>query len=346
MGLGFIATALFMPLAASAHEVYVLGKATIINDVFSASPNPFTLISSHQYQFFFWGFIVFVAVTTVFFVSMTHRLEEWCYPFLQRMKRWAPLVARVTLGACLIASGYHSALYGPEIPLDSLVGAHYSILIELGLYITGVLIVVGLCTRLAAFVAMVLFAIGIYAYGAYMLTYANYVGEMLVVFLLGGGKWSVDSMLAKRNTVGEVAAASQRRFKRLEPYAFLALRVLFGVSIAFAAFYAKYLHSNLALDLIEKYYLTNFFHFEPLFIVLGACIVEILIGIFFALGFEIRHTSLFFMFWITLSLLYFGESVWPHLILVGVNISLFMYGYDKFTVQGRFFSRGKYEPVL
>lgn len=337
---------LFAPLIASAHEVYVLDKATIMNDILSASPNPFAFISSHQYQFFFWGFIVFLVVTTVFFISMTRRFEEWCYPFLQRMKRWAPLVARVTLGACLIASGYNSALYGPEIPIDSLVGASYGIFIELGLYITGALIVIGLFTRLAAFVSMVLFAIGIYAYGAYMFTYANYMGEMLVVFLLGGGTWSVDSMLAKRNSAWEFEAASSGRFKRIEPYAFLALRVLFGVSIAFAAFYAKYLHSNLAVDLITKYHLTDFFHFEPLFIVLGACIIEILIGVFFALGFEIRHTSLFFMFWIMLSLLYFGESVWPHLILVGVNISLFMYGYDKFTVQGRFFSRGKYEPVL
>ncbi len=88
------------------------------------------------------------------------------------------------------------------------------------------------------------------------------------------------------------------------------------------------------------------FHFEPLFIVLGACIVELLIGAFFIFGIEIRHTVLFFLFWLFLSLLYFGEAVWPHLVLVGVLLSLFCHGYDKLSLEGYYFKRDKREPVF
>jgi hypothetical protein len=306
------------PAGAGAHEVYVLSPAQIEHDIATPSPNPFDAFATNQFQFYLWGFIAFVLVTTVFFASITHRFEVLFEPYLSRLRPWAPLVARVTLGACLIASAYNSALFGPELPLSDF--GPYAVVMQGALYLSGILILVNLWTRLGALIALGIFAVATILYGFYILTYINYLGEVLLaLFLL-------------RPTY--------------ERYAFLALRVCFGISVAFAALYAKLLHSNLALSTISEYNLTQFFHFDPLFIVLGACIIEILIGIFFIIGFEIRHTALFFLFWIFLSLIYFGESVWPHLILVGVNVALFMYGYDELTVEGRYFNRGKLQPFL
>ena len=57
------------------------------------------------------------------------------------------------------------------------------------------------------------------------------------------------------------------------------------------------------------------------------------VGLFFLLGLEVRFAALFLLFWLSLSLLYFGEAVWPHIILAGVAIAIFMHGYDKYTVQ-------------
>lgn len=310
------------PLFASAHEVYVLTPETIAADIAAPSPNPFDAFATNQFQFFFWGFLAVVLVTTVFFASITHRFELFFEPYLSPLRRWAPLVARVTLGVCLIASAYNHALFGPELPLRDFGGLLW--LMQGTLYASGVLILCGWYVRPAAVAAMAVFLAGVALYGVYMLNYANYLGEMLVVFLL----------------------ATTLSTKRLEPLAFLMLRIGFGVSVAFASVYAKFVHSNLALSTVEQYQLTNFFHFDPLFIVLGACIIEVLMGIFFIIGFEVRHTALFFLFWIFLSLLYFGESVWPHLVLVGVNAALFMYGYDKYTVEGRYFIKGRLQPFL
>ncbi len=157
-----------------------------------------------------------------------------------------------------------------------------------------------------------------------MLGYANYLGE-LILFVILGGQW----------------------FPKLEKYAFLILRICFGASLIFASFYAKFIHSNLALQTVNDYHLTDYFHFPPLFLVLGAFCVEALIGLCLALGLEIRFMTLLFTFFLTLSILFFGESVWPHLILFGVNIALFCHGYDKYTLESKFFQRRRYgEPVL
>lgn len=313
------ACALLAPAAnVLAHEVYVLTPDTIARALSTDSPNPFDAFSTNRFQFFLWGFIAFVVVSTVFFASITHRLELFFEPYLTRLRPWATTVARLTLGACLLLSAYFGALFGPELPLSDFGG--WGVLLQLALFVSGALILFNVYVREGALLALGVFAAGAFMYGWYALTYLNYLGEILLaLFLLR---------------------------PQLERYGFLLVRVTFGASVIVAALYAKLMYSNLALATIEEYHLTNFFHFDPLFIVLGACIIEILIGIFIMVGFEIRHTALFFLFWIFLSIGYFGESVWPHLILIGVNVALFMYGYDELTVEGKLFNRGPLQPFL
>ena len=317
---------LFTPVLVFAHEVYVLDKATILHDILSSSPNPFSQIAEDPQLFIFWGIIGIILVTTVFAMSISHWFETIFSPFLNRLKPYAAPIARVTLGVCLIASAYNFALFGPELPLTDF-GA-IAVPIQLALYISGILCLVGLWTRVAGLLALTIFLVGVAQYNFYMFTYANYLGEILFSIILGSGLFSLDRMFSIQSNFLPTLQ------KIIEPLAFPILRLLFGMSVAFASYFAKFTHSQLALDVVHEYHLTNFFHFEPLFIVLGACIVEILIGIFIAFGFEIRHTALFFLFWIFLSLLYFGESVWPHLVLVGVLLSLFCQGSDRYSVDG------------
>jgi uncharacterized membrane protein YphA (DoxX/SURF4 family) len=124
------------------------------------------------------------------------------------------------------------------------------------------------------------------------------------------------------------------------------LRILFGTALIYASAYAKIIYNNLALFTVEKYHLDHILGFEPHFLVLGAAIVEVLIGLFFILGIELRFTALFFLFWLTLSLIFFGEVVWPHLMLIGIPIAYICYGYDQYSLEGWLFRKKKYAPVL
>lgn len=327
------AALLTMPAFASAHEMYVLSSGTIATDLATTSPNPFLAVLTSPGQFLFWAFLALVVISTVFFISISDRLENALAPFLQRAKPNAEPVARLTLGIGLVASAFHLSLFGPELPL--VVFGPYAEVLALALFASGALILLGIFTRFAALIGLAVFLCGALQFGAYMFNYSGYAGAFLFAFVLGGGRFSLGGWDLP---LGQWAS-------RLKPYAFPILRISFGMGIIFAAFYAKFLHSSLALDTVLQYRLIDYFHFDPLFIVLGAFLVEMLIGLFFVFGFQIRHTALFFLFWLVLSLLYFGEAVWPHALLFGVNIALILHGYDRYSIGG-LFKRGGREPVL
>ena len=178
-----------------------------------------------------------------------------------------------------------------------------------------------------------------------MLTYTNYLGEIAVLLLVGAHRVSVEHSIDTARP-RFWALFTDHLYAWWSKYSFLILRVSFGISLIYASFYAKFLHSNLAYTVAIKYDLMQYFPFDPSFLVLGAAIVEMLLGIFFILGIEIRFTAIFLNVFLILSLLYFGEVVWPHIILFGIPAAFFMYGYDKYSIEGYFFKEGDREPVF
>ncbi len=195
-----IALVAALPALASAHEVYVLDTATIMRDIANPSPNPLVMIVQQPHLFVFWAIVGGILVSTVFAMSITHWFETTFNPMLNRLKRWAAPIARVTLGSCLIASAYHGALFGPELPFSDF-GA-FGAVISLSLYASGVLILAGLFTRAAGALALLVFIASVARYEAYMLTYANYLGEIAFVMILGGGRLTLDSLIGIRATSG------------------------------------------------------------------------------------------------------------------------------------------------
>lgn len=325
---------------ASAHEVYVLGQEEIDTILRTDSPNPFLAAGAHEIQFFTWGFIVAMIITIVFFVSITRPIEEMLDPILFRLKKKLGfIIVRVTIGLALMASGYYHALFGPELPLADMFGAYTNVASTI-LIIIGFFILVGLMTRLAGIAALLIAVLGVYHYGTYIFTYSNYIGDIIFVGFLGAHIWSFDKHVLRLHGI----IKSAERFA--EKFAFLLLRVTFGFSLIYASVFAKFVHSELALRTVLDYNLTNYFHFDPLFIVLGAGIIEVTIGFFIIVGFEVRFASLFLMVFLTLSLVYFGEAVWPHIVLFGGALALFVHGYDRYSIEGYFFKDAGHEPIL
>jgi len=309
---------------ASAHEVYVLSPIQITQAI---GIPPFDMVAVAEQnlgQFTFWAFISILVVFVVFFSSISRFLEKKFDPFFLKIKKYAPAIARVTVGVSFLAAAYYQASYGPELPLAPAYGIFTPVITGI-LVVIGILIIFNLYTKWAAGVALCLFGYAVYRNGWYMLTYTNYLGE-IIVLLLG-----IEMMKAG---------------KKLSRYGFLIIRVCFGVSLIFASAYAKIIYNNLGLFTVEKYHLDKILGFEPHFLVLGAAIIEILIGTFIILGIEIRFASAFFLFWLSLSLVFFGEVVWPHIILIGIPIALICYGYDKYSIEGYFFKKDGREPVF
>jgi len=342
---GFAAA--LLPLTASAHEVYVLTPQEIAAATAAPAFNMWAVFLSNQYQFYFWALIAAITVFIVFGVSLVRPLERLIDPLIGRGRRFAPAIARITVGVSFIAAAYYQATYGPELPLAPTYGALAPLITAL-LLAMGACIILGIWTRIAALAALLLFAFSAYVHGSYMLTYTNYLGEILVLLLIGAHHGSVEgpvSRLKIRNAFDALA-------RRLAPYSFAIIRVAFGISLLYASVYAKVIHNNLALDVAtlplagHSGSIAQAFGLEPHFLVLGAAIVEAVVATFFMLGIEIRFTSIFLEFWLSLSLWYFGETVWPHVILIGIPLAFILYGYDKYSIEGYFFRKQPLEPWL
>ncbi|MBI5457949.1 hypothetical protein HY971_04485 [Candidatus Kaiserbacteria bacterium] len=344
IGLGRMAGVCFpllLPTIASAHEVYVLDPSAVAAGMATASPNPFTAYSGNELSFFFWGFIVFVTTLTILFVSLFRVFERLADPLLFSLKQWAHPLVRLTVGACLLSFGIAGKLYGTEIDTGGLFGS-WGVVMQALFVLGGVVTIAGIYVRTVAILSLTVYAYAASALGWYVLTYADHLGSYLLLLVLGAGSWSLENFLHR----GYLPHPMRRYLQPFVPFAFPVMRVLFGFGLIFAAVYAKFIHTQLALDVVQQYHLTTYFPFDPLFIVLGALIIESAAGLMMLLGIEIRWTALFLVFWLTLSLLYFQEAVWPHLILFGLGIALFFHGYDRYSLEGRFFKRHGIEPVL
>lgn len=330
--------AFLAPLAAYAHEVYVLTPEEIAEAAQTPSWSEPAAILGNLSSFGFWAFIGALLVFVVFGISIIRPVERRLAPVFARLRPYAVLVGRITIGLSFLASAYHQATYGPELSLAANFGALAPV-VTAAMVVIGLAVLFGFYVRTAAIAGLALFAVGIAQHGLYMLTYATYPGELLLLLILGGHHGT------SRHDAPSLA-------KRLAPYSFLILRVGFGVSLLYASLYAKIVHNNLALAVASlplaghASSLASVLGFEPHFLVVGAAIVEATIATFFILGIEIRFTSLFLLFWLTLSLLYFGESVWPHVVLIGIPLAFICWGYDRYSLEGYFFKRGAREPVL
>jgi len=342
---------LFNPVIASAHEVYVLTPAQITQAIGTPPFNMITVIQDNLHEFIFWAFVTILVIFCIFFISIIRFLERWIDPLFIKLRPYAPFVARVTVGISFLAAAYYQASYGPELPLVNTYGSLTG-LITVILIIIGLLTIVGFYARIAAFIALVMYVIAVWFHGWYMLTYINYMGEIIVLLALGAHNLSLDNFFMKKKTakIAPTKTASPTILTKITNWisarSFAILRVCFGISLIFASAYAKVIYNNLGLFTVMQYHLDKLLGFEAHFLVLGAAIIEILIGTFIILGAEIRFAALFFEFWLMLSLSFFGEVVWPHIILIGIPIALVMYGYDNYSIEGWFFRKKKYEPIL
>ncbi len=316
------------PAIAYAHEVYVLTPEKVESAISTPSFSGLEVAFSNADQFMFWAFIGLFVVLTVFFVSLWHWFEDHTAPLFAKIRPYAPAVARITLGISLLSAAYYNALFGPELSLPEVFGT-WTLFIRITLAVMGLMLLLNFYTWVAAAGMLVLFGIEVLTHQWYMLTYVNYFGLAIALILFSG-------------------VALSNYFKQ---YSMLILRVCFGVGLIYSSFYAKILHNNLALQIAElplaghSYGVAHYLGFEPHFLVLGAAIIELIIGIFFIIGMEIRWTALFMLFWLTLSFLYFGETVWPHFVLIGIGITLFCHGYDRYSVEWSLLKRFGRKPV-
>jgi hypothetical protein len=339
----FFRTGVFLGLTSPqfvfAHEVYVLDQAEISRAITQGPLNLFAVAQSERNQFFTWMFIILAVVFVVLGVSFIRSLGKKLNPIFIKIKPYADHILQITLGVAVLAAAHHGVLFGPELPLQDLFQGH-ALFARLTLYITGSCILFGVYPRIGALGIIALYFLSYFGFGGvYMLSYAIYAGIALMIVLFGAGYSTIKYVPTFSDTWTNFLYELHKR-------KYFILRVIFAGSLAFAAIYAKFLHGSLALTVVSKYNLTDYFPFDPAFIVLGAFMIEMLIGVFYLIGFELRFTSIVLLVFLGLSLNFFNEILWPHYIIIGTAIAMFFHGYDDYAIERLLYKKDGMEPVL
>jgi hypothetical protein len=322
--------ALFVPAFVSAHEAYVLPYNTFWNGMGeAASGHAFAALENrHDLKIT----LIIVAATLIALVLnllfRRTRLGARLHAWPERFSKYGTHFVRITLAVAFFFSAWSGSYLGPELHSDLF---PHSGLLRIALFILAGMIALGVFTELAALASIGIFLYSLHVFGPYMLTYLNYFGEFVVLLLFGLRAFSLDRYL-----FGPV-----KRFRNFKKYETTIVRVFYGLALIYAAINVKLLHPAITLDVVNTWHLTRFhwlFPSDPLLVTLGAGVVETVIGLFILFGFEMRLTVLVSLFYITLSLLYFRELVWPHLLLYGISFNLIVQP-ENFTLDHLFFRR-------
>ncbi len=302
------------PHSAHAHEAYVLDhnyfwdhlRAPTSWQVWNALSNPHNLRIAITV-----AIGVLLALTLNYFFRKS-RIGEKITLYTERFSTLGSLVLRSTIAIALFFSAYTWSFLGPELSLHTMPLAQ---LLRGALFVVSIFIGIGLFTELSALLSLIIFSIGFFTFGTYIFTYLNYVGELIALLLFGTRTWSLDSYIF----------GPLKRFQKWKNYEPSIIRIFYGLALVYAAITVKFLHPDLTEHVVTTWHLTNFhllFPSDPLLVALGAGLAELAVGIFILIGFELHVTILVTLFYISLSLVYFRESVWPHLLLYGISLYL------------------------
>jgi len=316
MKFGFILSVVFFFVykTLEAHEAYVLPHDTfwsVLNGPFNNLAFQAFKNSHNIYTALIIASSVLVLLALNFLFRQTN-LGQKVHRFFESFAHFGPQFVRISIALALFFSALSYSFLGPELGIDAL---PYASLMRVALFAVSIMIALGLFTEIAAFMGLVVFASGFYYFGSYFITYSNYLGELIVLLLFGMRVFSVDKYIFGR--LGHLQS--------FEKYETLIVRVLYGVALIYAGITVKLLHPELTIEVINDWNLTQFhwlFPSDPLLVTFGAGVVETIIGLFIIFGFEMRLTILISLFYITLSLAYFRELVWPHLLLYGISFNL------------------------
>jgi len=238
-----------------------------------------------------------------------------------------PWMLRLSVGLPLVGAGFSGYFFSPVVRGEARV-------LQVAI---GFLLLFGLATRAVALAGLLTYLLGLLANPALLLA-SEYVGGLLAIALVGGGRPSADQLLQR------VADAEGTAYGRLDPVHGLAARLnewtaprerfaptLVRLGLGSNFFYLgvtqKLFDPTPALGVVEKYDLTAVVPVDPGLWVVGAGLTEMAVGAALFVGLFTRGTAATAFPMLTLTL--FGlpdDPVLAHVTLFGMVSMLFITG--------------------
>lgn len=304
--LAFISLPIFLLLInfnkASAHISYVLDDNEFTENI---GGDPSFLTNS---LFSFKFILITISVLVVVFILglifyKTKAIKKYVAHVLQKLNSYhefIPWISRLALGISLIGAGVGQVLISPT--LDNM-GAYAGIQTLLGFFLLA-----GFALVPTIIATIILFFIAL-SKNFYLIGNLDFLGLALAVLVFHSARPGVDDILE----------ISWMRFIKI-PRKHLAVlvRVSVGIAMMFLALYEKILNPHLSEMVVYKYNLTSVINVEPAMWVLGAGIVEFVLGLIIFFGLYTRLASVISLFVLSLTFFYFKEAVYAHVTLFSI----------------------------
>jgi uncharacterized membrane protein YphA (DoxX/SURF4 family) len=239
-----------------------------------------------------------------------------------------PWMLRLAMGLPLLGAGFAGYFFSPVVAVPGS---------RLALILLGFLLLFGLATRASAAAALLIYLAGLSSDPTLVLAF-EYVGGLVALVLLGGGRPSADHMLGRvggtegtlYNRVDPVHRLAERFRDAVRPYERYAptvIRVGTGLTFAYLGVAEKLLDPGRAALVVEKYDLTAVVPVSEGAWVLGAGLVEVAVGLAFVAGLLTRGTAA--LAFVVLTTTLFGlpdDPVLAHVTLFGLVSAVFTLG--------------------
>ncbi|MCR4312411.1 MAG: DoxX family membrane protein, partial [Candidatus Uhrbacteria bacterium] len=231
-----------------------------------------------------------------------------------------PLILRLTVAATLIEGATAHVFLSPAVGMPTGLAMLEGII--------GLLLLVGLASVPAMLIAIALFLFVLIQNGL-VLGNLEFLGLAITWLMLGSTKPSVDDLLGLPRTYAP---------ERFAVFAPLVLRVSLGATLIFMALYEKLLNPHVFASVVERYHMSNLVPMTSASWTLSVGLTELLLGLCIALGLHTRLTAALSLFVMSLTFLYFGESLSAHVTLFGSLAALFILGNGPHSL-GKWYAR-------
>ena len=316
--LGFIvAAALLAPTFASAHVGYVLDHDEFVSH--EGVDNAFLLSGLREAP----GSTALAALIGIVLVALiifwrtrpaSKRLLAKAQDKLMSYRELLGWIARLSIGIALIGAGTAKAFISPVLAGNAHIG-----LVEI---LLGFLFLLGFLLPLAYLGSIVLFVVGV-THSGYLAGNFDFLALVVAPLLLSAPRPGLDDILSiPQIKIGE-------KTRELVP---LVLRIGLGVAFIFLAVYEKFMNPHDSELVVTLYHLQHAIPVPAALWVLGAGLVELVLGILLIIGFEVRLVAIVSFVVISLSFFYFQESVYSHVTLFGAISMLVVLGAGKYSV--------------
>lgn len=305
-------TLLLIPFSVNAHVGYLVNNESMMTlyggfvDVLRRSSAD--RLGIFLVALFFVSFLLLYSFLGIFSYryNSVKLLMDGCFDRCRESFSDIPWILRLGVGMSLIGAGASRVLISPVLETT-----HTVALVET---ILGFMILSGFLITWASIASIIFFVFGLIN-NIYLLGNLDFLALCIGIIILNNPRPGIDFLFGWHS--GFDLKSYKKYFPRI-------LSVLFGLGFIFLAIYEKILYTKASVLVFDDLPFVRYGLMTADTFTLFVLIVEILLGLVFLFGINVRFFAAFAFIFLTFSFFYFQESVFSHVTIFATLSILFL----------------------